>query len=93
MDGFKVCKSIRDKIDILKSSNYSNFISDATISKAKISGYDVILSVGNGSLTVKNAKGKSMSLIDSFGNSFSTILGVKSVKSSKQKNIIKSLIK
>ena len=54
-------------------------ISGGTISKAKLSGSDVVLSVGTGSLTVKNAKGKSLSLIDSFGNGFSTILGGKSV--------------
>ena len=53
-------------------------ISGGKISKAKISGSDVVLTVGTGSVTVKNAKGKSLSLIDSFGNGFSTILGGKS---------------
>ena len=34
-----------------------------------------MFTVGNGSLTVKNAKGKSLAMIDSAGKSFSTILG------------------
>ena len=54
-------------------------ISSGKISKAKLSGSDVVLTVGTGSLTVKNAKGKSLSLIDSRGNSFSSIIGGKSV--------------
>ena len=47
----------------------------AAVSKATLSGSDVIFTIGSGSLTVKNAKGKSLAMIDSAGKSFSTILG------------------
>ena len=50
-------------------------ISDGKISNAKVKGSDVILTVGSGSLTVKDAKGKSLSLIDSSGKSFSSVIG------------------
>ena len=49
-------------------------ISGGKISKSNVSGSDVILTVGTGSLTVKDAKGKSLSLIDSSGKSFSSIV-------------------
>jgi len=58
-------------------------ISDRKISNAKVSGSDVILTVGSGSLTVKDAKGKSLSLIDSAGKNFSSVIGGKASDTSK----------
>ena len=43
----------------------------AAISKATVSGMDVVFTLGKGSLTVKNAAGKSLSLIDSSGEEYS----------------------
>ena len=47
----------------------------SAVSKATISGSDVVFTIGNGSLKVKNAKGKTLGMIDSAGKSFSTIVG------------------
>ncbi|MBR4151802.1 MAG: hypothetical protein IKT98_02460 [Selenomonadaceae bacterium] len=46
----------------------------AAITKATVSDSNVVFAIGENSLTVKNAKGKSLSLIDSTGTSFSTIV-------------------
>lgn len=58
-------------------------ISDGKISNAKVKGSDVILTVGSGSLTVKDAKNKSLSLIDSSGKSLSTLVSGKASDTSK----------
>ena len=50
-------------------------IDSGTISNVKLSGSDVVFKIGKGSLTVKNGKNKSLSLIDSSDNSISTIIG------------------
>ncbi|MBR1647482.1 MAG: calcium-binding protein, partial [Selenomonadaceae bacterium] len=42
----------------------------AAISKSSVKGSDVIFTIGSGSLTVKNGKGKSLSMIDSTGKEF-----------------------
>ena len=47
----------------------------AAVSKAFVKGSNVIFTVGSGSLTIKDGKAKSLSMIDSKGKSFSTILG------------------
>ena len=47
----------------------------AAVSKATVSGSDVVFTVGSGSLTVKNAKGKSLNMIDKSGKAFTTIVG------------------
>ena len=44
-------------------------IASGKISKTSLSGSDVLFTIGKGSLTVKNAKGKTISLIDSLTNS------------------------
>ena len=50
-------------------------ISSGKISKATLSGSDVVFTIGTGSLTVKDGKGKTLSMIDSAGKSFSTVVG------------------
>ena len=47
----------------------------SAITKTTVSGSDVIFTMGSNSLTVKNAKGKTLSLTTSAGKSFSTVLG------------------
>ncbi|MBR4382613.1 MAG: hypothetical protein IKP64_03550, partial [Selenomonadaceae bacterium] len=47
----------------------------AAISKSSVKGSDVILTIGSGTLTVKDGKGKSLSLIDKTGKESSTIFG------------------
>ncbi|MBR3457291.1 MAG: hypothetical protein IKH16_03955, partial [Selenomonadaceae bacterium] len=42
-------------------------ISSGSISKATVSGKDVILKIGSGSMRLKNAKGKNISIIDANG--------------------------
>ena len=47
----------------------------AAISKTKLDGSDVVFTFGKSSLTVQNAKGKTLNIIDSTGEKFSTVLG------------------
>ena len=47
----------------------------AAVSKASVSGSDVVLTIGKGSLKIKKGKGKSLGMINSKGKSFSTIIG------------------
>ncbi|MBR4642379.1 MAG: hypothetical protein IKO74_06600 [Selenomonadaceae bacterium] len=47
----------------------------AAISKTKLNGSDVVFTFGKSSLTVQNAKGKTLNIIDSTGEKFSTVLG------------------
>ena len=52
--------------------NYTSYvdtinIKSGTISKASISGSDVVLTVGSGSITIKNAKSKDINITDSSG--------------------------
>lgn len=47
----------------------------AAISKASVSGSNVVFTTKNGSLTVKNAKNKTIRLITSTGKSLSTVIG------------------
>lgn len=61
--------SAHDKIKIAKGK----------ISKTTLSGSNVVFSIGTGSLTVKNAKGKSISLIDSAGKTSSTVVGAQAL--------------
>ena len=42
-------------------------ISSGSISKTKISGKDVVFTIGNGTLTVKNGKGKKITIVDANG--------------------------
>lgn len=46
----------------------------AAISKATLSGSDVVFTIGTGSLTIKNGKDKTLSLIDSTGKELSTVI-------------------
>ena len=47
----------------------------AAITKATVSGSNVVFTTGNGTLTVQKAKGKTLSLIDSKGKEYSTVVG------------------
>ena len=47
----------------------------SAISKTSVSGSNVVFTIGSGTLTVNNAKGKTLNLIDSKGKSYSTIVG------------------
>ena len=46
-----------------------------TVSKSSISGSDVIFTIGNSSLAVKNAKGKTLSMIDKIGKAYTIVVG------------------
>ena len=59
-DGKDVIVNYSANIDRIK-------ITSGTISKASISGSDVVLTVGSGSLTVKSCKGKDINITDSSG--------------------------
>ena len=63
-----------DVITDYSSEDVIQFAS-GTVSKIKESGKDVIFTIGSKSLTVKNGKNKTLNLIDSTGESFSTIVG------------------
>ena len=45
------------------------------ISKSKVSGSNVVFTIGDGTLTVKNGKGKTLNMIDADGESFVTVVG------------------
>ena len=47
----------------------------AAISKSTIKGSNVVFTIGKGSLIVQKAKGKTLSLIDSTGKEYSTVVG------------------
>ena len=47
----------------------------SAITKTAVSGSDVVFTLGKNSLTVKNAKGKTLNMISSKGNSYSTVVG------------------
>ena len=47
----------------------------AEISKTTLSGSDVVFKIFDGSLTVKNAKGKTINVVTSEGKQYSTVLG------------------
>ena len=51
----------------------------SAISKTKVSGADVVFTVGKGSLTVKDGKGKNLNVITSTGEKYSAVLGAKNV--------------
>lgn len=50
-------------------------ISKGTISQAKVSGADVVLTIGKGSLKIKDGAGKTLSIVNSSGKTISTIVG------------------
>ncbi|MBR4904601.1 MAG: hypothetical protein IKZ53_07995 [Selenomonadaceae bacterium] len=61
----------------------------AAITATSLSGDDVIFTIGSGSLTVKNGKAKSLSMINSKGKSFSTIVsGVNTILGSTGKDTL-----
>ena len=53
-------------------------ITNGKVDKVKVEGIDVILTIGSGSLTVKNARGQKLSIVNSAGKSLSTVVGSKS---------------
>ena len=55
-------------------------ISSGKISKATVSGSDVVFTIGSGTLTVKKGAGVKLSMIDSSDKSFTTIVGGNSDK-------------
>ena len=63
--GYDVIKDYRAGEDIIK-------LSDCDITDSSLDGSDVILKIGEGSITVKNAKGKKITVEDKYGN-FDTI--------------------
>ena len=50
-------------------------ITSGSISSSSIKGSDVVLKIGSGSITVKNGKNKSITVIDSKGKSSSKVYG------------------
>ena len=62
-------------------------ITSGKISKSSLSGSDVIFTIGKGSLTVKNAKGKSISLLDSTGKASSTVVGAQTLTNSNKASV------
>ena len=67
-DGNDVITDYTAKQDKIKLSN-------ATISGSSLKGSDVVLKVGTGSITVKNGKNKSISVVDDKGKTSSQIYG------------------
>ncbi len=47
----------------------------AAVSKSTVSGSDVVFTIGDGTLTVKDAKGKTLSMIDKSGKAYTTVVG------------------
>ena len=45
------------------------------ISKSKVSGSNVVFTIGGGTLTIKNGKGKTLNMIDADGESYVTVVG------------------
>ena len=62
-------------------------IASGKISKTSLSGSDVLFTIGKGSLTVKNAKGKTISLIDSAGKASSTLVGAQALNNSNKASV------
>ena len=62
-------------------------IAGGKISKTSLSGSDVLFTIGKGSLTVKNAKGKTISLIDSTGKASSTVVGTQALTNSNKASV------
>lgn len=60
--------------DIISDYSFEDKISIPFITKTAIRGSDVVLTCKTGSLTVKNAKNKPLTLIDTDGTEFSTII-------------------
>ncbi len=74
-----------DGRDLFICKSGKNFIADystgdrislgAAVTNTNISGSDVVFTMGNNSFTVKDAKGKTLKMINSSGKSFSTVIG------------------
>ncbi len=62
-------------------------IASGKISKTSLSGSDVLFTIGKGSLTVKNAKGKTISLLDSAGKASSTVVGAQALTNSNKASV------
>ena len=62
-------------------------IASGKISKTSLSGSDVLFTIGKGSLTVKNAKGKTISLLDSTGKASSTVVGAQALTNSNKASV------
>ena len=88
-----------DGKDVFIYSAGKDFISDYTagqdkiqiasgkISKTSLSGSDVLFTIGKGALTVKNAKGKTISLIDLAGKTSSTVVGAQTLTNSNKASV------
>ena len=62
--------------DVITDYDTNDKISFGTeISKSAVKGSDVVFTVGNGSLTIKNAKSKTLNMIDADGKSYVTVVG------------------
>ena len=62
-------------------------IASGKISKTSLSGSDVLFTIGKGSLTVKNAKGKTISLLDSTGKASSIVVGAQALTNSNKASV------
>ena len=54
---------------------YDKFSFQVAISEMTLNNSDVIVKTSKGSLTVKDGKGKTLNIVDSAGNAYSTVLG------------------
>ena len=68
-----ICKSGKNVITDYATGDRISL--GAALTNTSVSGSDVIFTMNSNSVTVKNAKGQTLSMIDSSGNSFSTIVG------------------
>ena len=62
-------------------------IASGKISKSTLSDSDVVFTIGKGSLTVKNAKGKTISLVDSSNKASSTVVGAQTLTNSNKASV------
>ena len=53
-------------------------LTSGTISSSSIKGSDVVLKIGSGSITIKNGKNKSITVVDSNNKSTSKVYGISS---------------
>lgn len=65
----------KDVITDYTANQDSIRVTSGSITNASLSGSDVVLKVGSGSITVKNGQGKSLTLVNSSGRSSTTVVG------------------
>lgn len=65
----------KDIINDYKTGEDTIQIEEGKISKATVKGSDVVFTVDKGTLTIKNTKAKKLSMMDSAGNEYVTMVG------------------